>query len=139
VLGARIVEKHFTLNRVMKGTDHRFSLEPQGLRKMVRDLRRTRRGLGDGEKRFYPSEVEPSIKMGKKLVAAHDLPAGHRLGPEDIALKSPGDGLPPTDLERVTGSVLRESVTADTALSYELFEEEREPAVASPHAGSNDA
>ena len=42
VLGARIIEKHFTLNRALKGTDHRFSLEPQGLRKMVRDLRRTR-------------------------------------------------------------------------------------------------
>jgi sialic acid synthase len=139
VLGARIVEKHFTLNRVMKGTDHRFSLEPQGLRKMVRDLRRTRRALGDGEKRFYPSEVEPSIKMGKKLVAAHDLPAGHRLREQDIALKSPGDGLPPTDLQTIVGRALHESVTADTALSHELLEEEREPAIASPRAGSDDA
>ena len=42
----RIVEKHFTLNRAMKGTDHAFSLEPQGLRKMVRDLRRARLALG---------------------------------------------------------------------------------------------
>ncbi len=42
MLGARIIEKHFTLNRAMKGTDHVFSLEPQGLRKLVRDLRRAR-------------------------------------------------------------------------------------------------
>jgi sialic acid synthase len=48
VLGARIVEKHFTLNRALKGTDHKFSLEPTGLRKMVRDLQRTRVALGDG-------------------------------------------------------------------------------------------
>jgi sialic acid synthase len=48
VLGARVVEKHFTLNRAMKGTDHAFSLEPVGLRKMVRDLERTAAALGDG-------------------------------------------------------------------------------------------
>ena len=46
VLGARIVEKHFTLDRAMKGTDHRFSLEPQGFRKLVRDLKRTQRRAG---------------------------------------------------------------------------------------------
>ena len=50
VLGGRIVEKHFTLNRAMKGTDHRFSLEPVGLRKLVRDLQRTRLALGKGDK-----------------------------------------------------------------------------------------
>ena len=49
MLGARIVEKHFTLNRAMKGTDHAFSLEPVGLRKMVRDLERT--SQGDGRRR----------------------------------------------------------------------------------------
>ena len=76
VLGGRIVEKHFTLNRALKGTDHRFSLEPQGLRKLVRDLKRTRVALGDGTKSMYPSETEPIIKMAKKLVAARDLPAG---------------------------------------------------------------
>ena len=48
MLGARIVEKHFTLNRAMKGTDHAFSLEPVGLRKMVRDLERTFKAMGDG-------------------------------------------------------------------------------------------
>ena len=62
VLGARIVEKHFTLNRASRGTDHRFSLEPQGLSKMVRDLKRTRVALGDGTKHFFESEAEPATK-----------------------------------------------------------------------------
>ena len=74
VLGARIVEKHFTLNRAMKGTDHAFSLEPVGLRKMVRDLERTHKALGDGRKKIYESEKAPIIKMGKSLVVARDLP-----------------------------------------------------------------
>ena len=123
VLGGRIVEKHFTLNRAMKGTDHRFSLEPQGLQKMVRDLRRTRAALGDGDKKMYPSETGPALKMGKKLVAARDLPAGHTLGAEDVAAKSPGDGLPPYEIDRVVGRILRHPVTADSALTFELLEE----------------
>lgn len=66
-LGARIIEKHFTLNRAMKGTDHAFSLEPTGLRKLVRDLDRARLALGDGEKRVYPSELAPIAKMRKTM------------------------------------------------------------------------
>jgi sialic acid synthase len=58
-LGARIVEKHFTLNRAMKGTDHAFSLEPLGLKKMVRDLERTHAAMGNGDKKIYESEKAP--------------------------------------------------------------------------------
>jgi N-acetylneuraminate synthase/sialic acid synthase len=123
VLGARIVEKHFTLNRALKGTDHRFSLEPQGLGKMVRDLRRTRLALGDGMKSMYPSETEPIVKMAKKLVAARDLPAGHTLRAEDVGMRSPGDGLPPYELDRIVGRTLRHPVQSDGALTFELLEE----------------
>jgi N-acetylneuraminate synthase/sialic acid synthase len=123
VLGARVIEKHFTLNRAMRGTDHVFSLEPQGLRKLVRDLRRARVALGDGEKKMYPSEVAPATKMSKKIVAVRDLPAGHVLTESDLALKSPGDGLPPYELERVVGRVLRHPVEADGPLTFELLEE----------------
>ena len=105
MLGARVVEKHFTLNRTWKGTDHAFSLEPIGFRKMVRDLKRMRVALGDGVKQVYDSEVTPMVKMGKKLVAARDLPAGHVLRREDIAIKSPGGGLPPYELDKVVGRV----------------------------------
>ena len=123
MLGARIVEKHFTLNRALKGTDHRFSLEPQGLRKMVRDLTRTKKALGDGTKTMYPSEVEPVEKMAKKLVAKTALPAGHTLRAEDIAMKSPGDGLPPYEFDRLVGRTLRHPVSEDQALTFELLEE----------------
>jgi sialic acid synthase len=123
VLGARIIEKHFTLNRALKGTDHRFSLEPQGLRKMVRDLTRTRVALGDGSKTMYTSETEPIVKMAKKLVAARDLPAGRTLTADDLAMKSPGDGLPPYELDRLVGRTLRHPVREDSALTFELLEE----------------
>ena len=62
-LGASILEVHFTLNRAMKGTDHAFSLEPDGLRRLVRDLKRMRAALGDGEKRLLPEELPALIKQ----------------------------------------------------------------------------
>jgi len=61
--GARIIEKHFTLNRAMKGTDHAFSLEPAGLTKLCRDLQRAHDAKGDGVKRWYESERAPIAKM----------------------------------------------------------------------------
>jgi len=124
VLGGRIVEKHFTLNRAMKGTDHRFSLEPVGLRKLVRDLKRTRVALGDGSKLPYPSETDPIKKMGKKIVAARTLPAGHVLRREDLALKSPADGgLPPYELDAVIGRTLRHPLSEDDAFTFDDLEE----------------
>jgi N-acetylneuraminate synthase/sialic acid synthase len=124
VLGARVIEKHFTLNRAMKGTDNVFSLEPVGMRKMTRDLERARLSLGDGKKVVFPSETGPVLKMGKKLVAARDLPAGHTLSSDDIAVKSPGDGLAPVEIDRVIGLVTKVALTTDDALSLEQLARE---------------
>lgn len=73
-LGARILERHFTLNRANKGTDNVFSLEPAGLTKLVRDLRRAHAALGDGVKRYYPSEVGPIARMRRR-----ETPDGYRI------------------------------------------------------------
>ena len=122
VLGARVIEQHFTLNHTWKGTDHAFSLEPIGMRKLVRDLKRARLALGDGIKRVFPSEVNPIIKMGKKLVAARDLPAGHIVKSTDITIKSPGDGIPPYELKNVIGRRTRVPLVAEENLVFEALE-----------------
>jgi N-acetylneuraminate synthase/sialic acid synthase len=122
VMGASVVEKHFTLNRAAKGTDHAFSLTPEGLHRMVRDLRRTRQAMGDGMKRCYESEKGPLYKMQKKLVAAHDLPAGHVLTDADIAIRSPNDGLPPYEYDTILGMRLTAPLKADGNFSYEILE-----------------
>jgi N-acetylneuraminate synthase/sialic acid synthase len=123
MLGARILEKHFTLNHTWKGTDHAFSLEPIGMHKMVRDLQRARISLGDGCKRPLPAEASALLKMGKKLVAARALPAGHVLTPDDIALKSPGDGLPAYEFDRMLGRRTKVSLGADENLAWDQVEE----------------
>ncbi|HSC91318.1 MAG TPA: N-acetylneuraminate synthase family protein [Gaiellaceae bacterium] len=107
MLGARVIEKHFTLNHAWKGTDHAFSLMPDGMRKLVRDLRRAPVAMGDGVKRPLEAEERPLQKMGKQLVAARDLPAGHVLAAGDLVAKSPADGgLPPYELDRLLGRTL---------------------------------
>jgi N-acetylneuraminate synthase/sialic acid synthase len=121
MLGARAIEKHFTLNRAMKGTDHAFSLEPVGLTKMVRDLRRLKLALGDGVKRTYESEKTPLVKMGKSLYCARALRRGHVLRPEDIVMKSPGGGLPPYEIEHVLGKALTADVEAEQPLSLQII------------------
>ena len=121
MLGARIFEKHFTLNHTLKGTDHAFSLEPAGLRKMVRDLHRCQAAMGDGVKRVYESEVTPIMKMGKKLVAARNLPVGHVIKPEDIAIKSPGDGLPPYEIDKIVGRMVLNELKTDDDIRFEVL------------------
>jgi len=123
MLGARVIEKHFTLNHAWKGTDHAFSLMPEGMRKLVRDLRRASVALGDGVKRRLPSEEQPLRKMGKQLVAARDLAAGHVLTADDVAAKSPADGgLPPYELDRLVGLRLERALRADEPLTFDDVE-----------------
>jgi N-acetylneuraminate synthase/sialic acid synthase len=119
ILGARVIEKHFTLNRASKGTDHAYSLEPEGMRKLVRDLRRVRVALGSGLKTPLAVEKKPLFKMGKKLVAARCLKVGHVLSAADVAIKSPNDGLPPYALPSVLGHALRRDLAEDDSIAFE--------------------
>jgi N-acetylneuraminate synthase/sialic acid synthase len=131
MLGARVLEKHFTLNHAWKGSDHAFSLMPEGLRRLVRDLHRVPGALGDGVKRPLPSEERPLEKMGKKLVAARDLPAGHVLAPGDLVAKSPADeGMLPYELDALLGRPLARALAGDEAVLAEDVEPAVEPVAA---------
>jgi N-acetylneuraminate synthase/sialic acid synthase len=124
MLGARIFEKHFTLSRAAKGSDNAFSLEPEPMRRMVNDLHGVAACLGDGVKRQLPSERAAMVKMGKSICAARDLPAGHVLTADDIAIKSPGGGRPPYYRGEFVGRRLMRPVWADEWLSMEMVAEE---------------
>jgi sialic acid synthase len=137
-LGARVIEKHFTLSHGWKGTDHAFSLMPDGMRRLVRDLRRAPLALGDGVKRPLPSEEGAIRKMGKQLVAARDLPAGHVLVPGDLDAKSPADGgLPPYELDRLLGRRLQRALAFEESVTFEDLEPVEEP-LAAPGSAAAD-
>jgi sialic acid synthase len=123
MLGARVIEKHFTLDHALKGRDHAFSLMPEGMRRLVRDLHRVPAALGDSEKRPLPIEADPLEKMGKKLVAARGLELGHVLAAEDLAIKSPADGgLPPYELDRLVGRRLRRPIAFEDFVTFDDVE-----------------
>jgi sialic acid synthase len=122
VLGARVIEKHFTLNRAMKGTDHAFSLEPGGMRKLVRDLERAQISLGDGVKRTYESEATPIRKMGKMIVAAKDVSPGTIAESSMFEYRSPAEGMHPYRVEELIGLKFTKHVSAGDAIKEEDFE-----------------
>jgi N-acetylneuraminate synthase/sialic acid synthase len=131
MLGARVIEKHFTLNHAWKGSDHAFSLMPEGMRRLVRDLHRIPDAVGDGAKHRLPSEERPLEKMGKKLVAARGLSAGHVVAAGDLVAKSPADtGLPPYELDELVGRALVRSLAEDEAIAADDVEPVAEPLAA---------
>ncbi len=122
MLGAAVVEKHFTLNRAWKGTDHKFSLEPEGLRKQVRDLRRVDMALGDGNKLINKSEEISRKKMGKGIYSSRSLYAGNIIEIGDICFKSPGNGFPPYQVNEILGKKVRFDLEEETSISLEWVE-----------------
>ncbi len=77
--------------------------------------------MGDGRKKFYESEASAGIKMGKKIVAARDLPEGTVISTDDLMLKSPGDGLPPYEIDKVIGRSLKVPVGRDGDLHMDML------------------
>lgn len=124
MLGATVVEKHFTLNRAWKGVDHKFSLEPEGLRKQVRDLRRVDLMMGSGERAVQPYESAAREKMGKGIYAARSLTAGTRLSWDDIVFKSPATAMPPSLADALIGRRLLVDVASEEALQVAMIEGE---------------
>ncbi|HBZ66039.1 MAG TPA: N-acetylneuraminate synthase [Bacteroidales bacterium] len=120
-LGATVIEKHFTLDRNLPGPDHKSSLEPDELKKMVEAIRKVEVALGDGVKQPTPSEIKNRIAARKSIHLAHDLPEGHILMPDDLIMKRPGDGISPMHMDFIIGRKLLKTVTANTKLQMNFI------------------
>lgn len=118
-IGACAIERHFTLDRAMKGPDHSASLEPPGLMKLVRDIRAIERARGTIRREPHERELAVRAKLGKSLVAARTLPPGHVLSAADLAAKSPGTGIPPNALHALVGRIVTRQVEADELLTLD--------------------
>lgn len=118
-LGARVIEKHFTLDRTQKGTDHQFSLTPKLLKSLVTDLENVRLSLGDKEKKLLSEEKLARFKMGKKIIASKNLSKGTVLSLDNLQFKSPGDGIPPSELENVIGKKITKDYIFEENIKFE--------------------
>ncbi len=102
-MGAKVIEKHFTLDRDMEGPDHKASLEPEELEAMATAIRNVERAMGDGIKKPFPSELENRPVVRKSIVAVKDIKKGENFSEENITIKRPGTGISPMEWDRVVG------------------------------------
>lgn len=116
LLGARIIEKHFTLSRALKGTDHGMSLEPEGLTKLCRGFKKLKESLGTSNKQKMSYESKYIFKMKKTIVASKNLKKDHVLKLEDIEFKSPGGGLECYEVGLLIGKKLKKNIVEDHIL-----------------------
>jgi N-acetylneuraminate synthase len=112
-LGARVIEKHFTLDRTMEGPDHAASLEPDRFAAMVRGIRVVERALGDGNKGPTAGELKTMRVARKSIVAARDIAAGEIFNEDNLTTKRPGTGLSPMMWDGVIGTVATRNYGAD--------------------------
>lgn len=118
-MGACVIEKHLTLDRSMKGSDHCCSLEPDEMLELVEAIRRTEQALGSEAKPVVPGVEEVRRKLGRSLVLKVPVPKGTPLTESMLTLKCPGDGLGWTELARVVGRRAARDIEADEKLSLE--------------------
>ena len=98
-MGAKIIEKHLTLDRTMEGPDHMASIEPEDFREMSNQIRKIESALGDGIKKPSQSEINNISVVRKSLVAAVDIKKGELFTYKNIAIKRPGSGISPMRIE----------------------------------------
>ena len=112
-MGASIIEKHFTLDKNMKGPDHQASLEPEELKAMVVAIKNTEKALGDGFKIPSKSEKPNMINARKSIVANQTIKKGDILTEENIVVKRPGSGISPMNWDEVIGSTAKKDYQID--------------------------
>jgi len=120
-LGARMIEKHYTLDKTLEGPDHKASLDPDELRNLIQSIRQMEISLGDGLKRPMPSEHVMRPAMRRSLVAKHPLKAGHPLSSEDVIFKRPGTGISPADLDIAIGQRINCDLESDAVITWDIL------------------
>jgi N,N'-diacetyllegionaminate synthase len=118
-MGARVLEKHFTLDKTAEGPDHRLSADPREMRWLVEAVRGFEVMRGSGVKRPADSERTTRLNNRKSVVLTRRVKAGEPLGRTDLAVKRPGTGIEPRDVEQVVGRRLRLDMDADSVVTWD--------------------
>ena len=113
VLGASIIEKHITLNKNLKGPDHKASINPDELKKLIDGVRKITMAIGSGVKKISPSEKK-NIRIARtSIVAAKKIKKGEKFTINNLTVKRPGNGISPMNLFKVVGKFAKRSFLED--------------------------
>lgn len=116
-LGAKVIEKHFTLDKKLEGPDHWFSSDPYELKKLVDDIRNTEKSLGSGIIKFTKEELKSRDIMRRKIVAKKDINAGDILNIENVSFKRSVAGLDVSKWEIINGSKAKDFIKINSAIT----------------------
>ena len=121
-MGAVMIEKHFTIDRTFCGPDHKASLEPNELKKMVKGIREIEKALGNGIKK--PTNEEENIKkiVRKSIVARIDILKGSTITKDMLGIKRPGTGLEPKYINEILGATAKININRDDMISWDNIE-----------------
>jgi sialic acid synthase SpsE len=117
--GSCFIEKHFTLDRTMKGPDHIASVEPRGMELIVKYAKTIFEGLGSPIKGLTNAELPAKNKHGYSIVARVDLKVGDKITKDRITYKQPGTGLKPSEEHKILGGILNKSLLKDEDILLE--------------------
>jgi len=121
-LGAKVIEKHYTLSRTFEGPDHSFAIEPNELRSMVNKIKDVEAGMGNGLKNGpAPEEMEFFQNARRSLQAAREIHKGKVIAEEDIIIKRPGYGIHPSLINLVIGRQAKQDIQSDEPITWEML------------------
>ena len=115
-MGAEIIEKHITIDRHMKGTDQAGSLGPDGVYRMVRDIRMVEHWLGTKDLYIDKSVASSKVKLERSIATLRDMKAGEIICGSDLHMLSPGDGFKWDQLDEVVGKTLTSDIPANEVI-----------------------
>ena len=120
MLGAEVIEKHFTLDKTLPGNDHYHAGDPEDFKKAITNFRWIDTVLGNPEKTVLDCEIVPRREARRSLVLTRDMKAGERIQASDIMAKRPGTGISPKFIDIVIGRTVKKDLTEDTVLTWEM-------------------
>ena len=121
LLGAEVIEKHFTLDKTLPGNDHYHAGDPNDFRKAISNFKWIGRVLGSSEKTVLPCEVTSRCEARRSLVLTRDMKAGEVIKEADIVPKRPGTGISPQNISLVRGRKVVRDLAEDTILTWDMI------------------
>ncbi|MFA8342836.1 MAG: N-acetylneuraminate synthase [Rhodothermaceae bacterium] len=117
--GAKVIEKHFTLDKKMPGPDQKSSGDPETFKRLIDNIKRIYSALGSGIKKPVEAELKMQKNFRRSIVAKKDIEKNEVITKEKVTFKRPGSGIPPTELEWVLGTKAKNNIKSDTLISKE--------------------
>jgi len=122
VLGAKIIEKHFTINKKLSGPDQKISSDPKEFRLLIKNIRNIEKMMGDGEKKPQSSEKENRILARRSITSNEIIPKGIKIQKNMISIRRPAQGIEPKFIKKIIGKKTKKQILANTPITWDQLD-----------------